>query len=434
MKRIVLLGQILGLILASQAFGAGETRTTNTLYVEQMSNRVIEVNRCKNVVWSYGNSGELSNPSDAERLPNGNTLIADTGNNRVIEVGPAPNYGTSLVFYSDNYLGPRDAERKGTATVIAFPNCVGVAEQGNAQALIWQYGCNNAIDVEWLPNGHILVADGDGTVSEVFYPNQCSSTILTGLNNLKDVEWLPNGHILITQGLSGSAGTVTEMATGTGGWITIWQHTTTPQYPPYDAERLSDGNTLVGVYCMSSAGDPDLYDVTSSGTKTWQYGYGNGYLRIVDVEEILGTDTIYNTAFMYYKNEGQKPMPYAAAFATNTLHITYVPIGTPSIKLIKEVSPKGTISKDGTLTYTITFMNEGDGTATACVLYDAIPAGCELDGAATSNYCGAEIKYSNDGGGSWNVSPTLDVTTIRWNLGAIGPGDTDTCCFTVKVK
>ena len=431
MKRLILGLQILGLVLASQAFAAG-TRTTNTLYVS--GSRVVEVDRYGTETWSYGNSGELNSPRDAERLANGNTLIADTNNNRVIEVGPAPGYGTSLVFYSANSY-PVDAERKGTLTLIVFQNSntVGIAGSGNQTSLIEEYVeiLSSPLDAEWLPNGNILIAN-NSRIKEVQYTGGTPQVDITGFSNcIRDVEWLPNGHILIAEGTS-SCGTVTEMTKE--GTIT-WQHITTdPAYPAYDAERLSDGNTLVTLYNYDT---PDLYDVTSSGTKTWLYELWSSY--IVDAEEVLGTDTIYNTAYMYYQNAESKWMPYAAAFATNTMYMTTgVPMGTPNITLTKTVVPPGSVTSGATMTYTIVFENTGNGTATNCTLYDGIPAGCWLDGEAT----GSGTKgYSTDGGATWLPSPPADlktVTTIKWYIGTIGPNPHPSykgeCKFRVKVK
>jgi hypothetical protein len=63
----------------------------NTLIADQGNNRVIEVTPDRKVAWSYGTPDSttiLNGPTFASRLPSGNTLIADAGNGRVIEVAP----------------------------------------------------------------------------------------------------------------------------------------------------------------------------------------------------------------------------------------------------------------------------------------------------------------------------------------------------------
>lgn len=61
------------------------------LMADENNNRVIEVNRKKAIVWSYGSctSAELSGAAFASRLPNGQTLITDSNNHRILGVTPA---------------------------------------------------------------------------------------------------------------------------------------------------------------------------------------------------------------------------------------------------------------------------------------------------------------------------------------------------------
>ncbi len=58
------------------------------LVADTGNNRVIEVDDNGRVLWGFGsgNPEDLNKPTSATRLPNGNTLIADTGNSRVLEI------------------------------------------------------------------------------------------------------------------------------------------------------------------------------------------------------------------------------------------------------------------------------------------------------------------------------------------------------------
>lgn len=61
----------------------------NILIADAGNNRVIEVSRGHKTVWRCGDSGadeSLNGPSFACRLENGNTLITDSGNNRILEL------------------------------------------------------------------------------------------------------------------------------------------------------------------------------------------------------------------------------------------------------------------------------------------------------------------------------------------------------------
>jgi hypothetical protein len=61
------------------------------------------------LVWELGDTN-LTWPRDADRLPNGNTLVTDTMNHRVIEVTPTG----EIVWETFAPWGPYDAERLGT--------------------------------------------------------------------------------------------------------------------------------------------------------------------------------------------------------------------------------------------------------------------------------------------------------------------------------
>ena len=68
----------------------------NILIADQGNNRVIEVNRRHRIVWRYGDPripGILNGPAYACRLPDGHTLITDSGNNRDPRGGSARAYG-----------------------------------------------------------------------------------------------------------------------------------------------------------------------------------------------------------------------------------------------------------------------------------------------------------------------------------------------------
>jgi DNA-binding beta-propeller fold protein YncE len=70
------------------------------LITDTDNHRVIEVNQDEEIIWQFGNpdnklgsgygshSNQLNAPTQAFRLPNGNTLISDSENRRVIEVSP----------------------------------------------------------------------------------------------------------------------------------------------------------------------------------------------------------------------------------------------------------------------------------------------------------------------------------------------------------
>ncbi|QLG63535.1 aryl-sulfate sulfotransferase [Halorarum salinum] len=79
------------------------------LVADSENDRVVEYERRDGeweLVWEVG-AGQLSWPRDADRLPNGNTLITDSLNHRVIEVTPKG----EIVWEYYATWGPYDAER-----------------------------------------------------------------------------------------------------------------------------------------------------------------------------------------------------------------------------------------------------------------------------------------------------------------------------------
>ena len=97
-------GDIVKMFTASGTLGAcafaSRLCNGNTLLTDAGNNRIVEVDRNDNIVWQYftnteSNSIASPSPSRALRLENGDTLISDQYNNRVIRI----NYGSEIVAY-----------------------------------------------------------------------------------------------------------------------------------------------------------------------------------------------------------------------------------------------------------------------------------------------------------------------------------------------
>jgi outer membrane protein assembly factor BamB len=79
------------------------------LVADSENHRVVEYSRENGewvATWTY--AGNLSWPRDADRLPNGNTLVVDSGGQRVLEVTP----DGEVVWERHQRLHPYDAERQ----------------------------------------------------------------------------------------------------------------------------------------------------------------------------------------------------------------------------------------------------------------------------------------------------------------------------------
>ncbi len=219
---------------------AGDGSGQRFLIADQFNNRVIEVDRTGNILWSdnrvllvdpsgtivwqYGQFGvtgagrnELNAPVQNTYLPNGHVLITDQGNERVIEV-----------------------DRR-------------------SKAIVWQYGTtgvigsgfnqlNNPNSAELLDNGHVLISDeNNNRAIEVNRAHQVLATY-TARGTVSGVAFasrLPNGHTLITD--SNNNRIVEVDATDR----IVWEYATNtapksnPNPLPTRAVRLADGGTLI---------------------------------------------------------------------------------------------------------------------------------------------------------------------------------------------
>jgi hypothetical protein len=171
------------------------------------------------IIWEYTG---VSWPQRAERLSNGNTLIADCDLSSVFEVAPD---GTIVWEYPDEYL-PYDADRLSNGNTLIVDSCYGdgrVIEVTPDGTIVWEYIIDSPAD-------------------------PCSAN---------EADRLSNGNTLISVAFSG----VFEVAPD--GTI-VWEYSGVPG--PYDADRLPNGNTLIPDWNADS-----VYEITSDGTIVWEY-------------------------------------------------------------------------------------------------------------------------------------------------------------------
>jgi hypothetical protein len=187
-------------------------------------NRVILVDPSGVIVWQYGKFGvtgagpnELSSPVQNTWLPNGDVLITDQGNQRIIEV-----------------------ERQSKNIVWQY-GMTGVAGNGANQL-------NNPNSAELLSNGHVLISDeNNDRAIEVNKGHQIVATFSAHgtVSGVAFASRLPDGHTLITDSnnnriveVDGSDNVVWQYLTNTGPG-------SNPNPLPTRAVRLKDGTTLI---------------------------------------------------------------------------------------------------------------------------------------------------------------------------------------------
>jgi hypothetical protein len=144
----------------------------NTLMSSSLGNKVIEVDRNGNAVWTY--SWNLVYPNEAWRLANGNTLITVRDFSQVIEVTP----DGSIVWMYTNLDGPHNGNRLANGNTLV---CDGgnnrVLEVDPTGSVVWQYatGLSWPRSVQRLSDGHTLIADTrNSRASRWIVPGQLS--------------------------------------------------------------------------------------------------------------------------------------------------------------------------------------------------------------------------------------------------------------------
>jgi hypothetical protein len=236
----------------------------NMIIADQFNNRIIEINSNHEVVWSFG-----------------------SGNPSLCNPGP------------HSIIGPNDEERVGPFTVMAGtgvpPNTIPEMPNGCVDNrvivvnpgghIMWQYGkagvtgsgfdqLNVPVCDVVLPNDDILIVDqGNERVIEVTLDKkivwQYGKTGVIGsgfneLNNPNSAELLPNGHILIADENNNRVIEVTREH------HIVWQYgdPNNPQLLNFAAfaSRLPNGNTLI-----TDSGNSRVLEVDSAKNVEWSY-------------------------------------------------------------------------------------------------------------------------------------------------------------------
>lgn len=260
----------------------------NILIADQFNNRVIEVNRAHQIVWSFGDGSSTAGPhsivapNDAQRVGS-LTLISGTGapagteptcpdgcgDNRVILVN---RHGKIVWQYGQTGMaGSGFNQLNGPVCSVFLPNHnVLITDQGNQRVIevnfhheiVWQYGTtglsgadanqlNNPNSAELLENGHILIADeSNNRVIEVTrdrqivwsYGNLADPTILNGP---AFASRLPNKNTLISDASNNRILEVDPGGSVTFEYATNLRPGSAPQPLPTRAVRLENGNTLI---------------------------------------------------------------------------------------------------------------------------------------------------------------------------------------------
>lgn len=235
--------------------------------------RVVEVNRGKEIVWEYdsgrmnGNEGRKVEVHAVQRLPDGLTLIAESGPSRLIEVDREGTIRREIklkVDHPDAHSETRLARKLANGNYLVAQERDGfVREYDRDSRLVWEFEVplfgrerkgghgpeafgNAVFSAERLPNGNTLIGTGNGhSVLEV--------------TPQKKIVWKVEQNDL--KGI-------------TLAWVTR-------------VERLPNGNTLIG-NCHAGPDSPQFIEVTPDKKVVWTFCDFKNFGNSTPVQIVLG--------------------------------------------------------------------------------------------------------------------------------------------------
>jgi uncharacterized repeat protein (TIGR01451 family) len=240
-----------------------------------------------------------------------------------------------------------------------------------------------------------------------------------------------------------------------------------------------------GVYCFNTSaqltttlnlndgGDPNAVFIFQIGTTITTAsnsqvlmssgGRGTNVYWQIGTSATIGTGTIFrgniiaSTSITMTTSASTTGRLFAigAAVTMDTNNVNAVPssVPPPNIALTISVSPTGIVQPRTDLVYTISFSNNGTGSASAFVITDPIPTFTDFKLGSVTTSLGTTglmptIAYSNDGGSTWTYTPLSaaggapagydrSVTHVRWSFGAslsqTSPNNTGSVSFTSRI-
>lgn len=164
----------------------------NILITDRDNHRIIEVDRDSGeIVWQFGVTGQpgsndthLNGPHNADRIADGSTIVADSNNNRVLVIAED---GSILQEYdptgADALNWPRDADMLDNGNLLITSSRNGkVVEVNPTGEVVWEYTISvigtqsQPYESDVLGNGNFLISgpglNTTGSVYEVDYDTQ----------------------------------------------------------------------------------------------------------------------------------------------------------------------------------------------------------------------------------------------------------------------
>jgi hypothetical protein len=236
---------------------------------------IVEVDPVGNIVWNYNDGLRFAH--SGRRLKNGNTLITDTTNNRLIEVTPDKKIvmnsdewgsGTGKLSDGSHLHYPNEAfeleDRTFLVTDRNNDRCIQVDRNGK---VIWAFEkeLQHPHNANALPNGNILIADSDG--NRILEINRKKEVIWSYGDGLKETLWWPrsgirlkNGNTLVTD--SKNHRIIEVSPEGKPVWTFQTEHV--------DKFYITQ-TTKEGTFLISCTGHHQVIEVDRAGNIVWLF-------------------------------------------------------------------------------------------------------------------------------------------------------------------
>jgi len=235
--------------------------------------RVVEVAPDKRIVWEYdsgkknGNEGKRVEVHAFQRLPNGLTMIAESGPSRIIEVDRAGNIVHEVKLkvdhpnpHSDTRLVRKIANGH---YLVAHESDGFVREYDASGKVVWDFEV--PLNGKEKKGGHGPEGFGNSVFSAIRLPN--GNTLIGGGNGHCVLEVNPKKQIVWKVEQNDLPGI-------TLAWVTR-------------VERLPNGNTLIG-NCHAGPENPQIIEVTKDKKVVWTFKDFKNFGNSMPVQMVLG--------------------------------------------------------------------------------------------------------------------------------------------------
>jgi hypothetical protein len=234
---------------------------------------IIEITPDKKIVWKH-----LSKPTHGskgvqihafQRLENGNTMIAEAGNCRLIEVDKNDQVVKEIKLHVDHpsvHSDVRLARKLANGHyLVAHENDGAVREYDDAGKVVWEY----KLDLAGRPESPGHGPEGHGTHVYSAYRLPNGNTLIGGGNNNRVLEVDPSGKIVWSIDHN-------ELPGITLAWVTM-------------LEVLPSGNIIIG-NCHAGPTNPQLIEVTRDKKVLWTFKDMKTFNNATAASQILGID------------------------------------------------------------------------------------------------------------------------------------------------